>query len=80
MTRFAFVDMHSGGRSKTSAEVWYVDAESEEAARERFTRHTGRDPDHVTCSCCGRDFWCTEYHAEEWPFEKPGDAGSGVVP
>lgn len=81
MTVFAFIDMHSGGGTKAGAEVWYVKARTENEARERFTAHTGRDPDHVTCKCCGPDFALTVYDAlDAWHWPRPGEAGAAVVP
>jgi len=80
MRVYAFVDMHSGGRTKVPGlEVAFIHAPDEEAARSKFEREVGRDPDHVTCRCCGPDYALMEYDGrEDWPFQRPGDEGTGV--
>jgi hypothetical protein len=55
-----FMDMHSGGKLKTSFTHIYVDAPLNKAVeifKEIFQRH----PDNVTCKCCGEDFVYEEY-------------------
>ena len=59
-----FWDMHSGGGLKTDYHYWYVEA-AEPLARQVFTQITGRDPDNVTCHCCGQDYSVTEYETLE---------------
>lgn len=52
-----FWDMHSGGSTKyESFDKIYVEAANEAEARTTFARATGRDPAHVTCNCCGKDY------------------------
>lgn len=52
---FYVMDTHSGGR-KSDYEIFYVRAETEGEAEQKFERETGLDPHHVTCDCCGSDF------------------------
>ncbi len=47
--------MHSGGDSKTDWDHIYVRGDID-TATEIFTRITGRDPENVTCRCCGEDY------------------------
>jgi hypothetical protein len=79
MTLFVIIDMLSGGRRKTAVDAWFVRADTEGQARERFTDHTGRDPDHITCECCGPDFVVREHAAGAW-YGQPGDPGTAEVP
>ena len=59
-----FWDMHSGGDNKIGTyEHIYIQAGLKPSATaitasatEIFERLFGRDPDNVTCSCCGNDF------------------------
>lgn len=55
-----FMDMHSGGKLKTPFTHIYVDAPLEKAL-EIFKDTFKRDPDNVTCKCCGEDFVYEEY-------------------
>lgn len=64
-----FFDMSSGGREKLPFGVIWVEAPEAKAAR-IFEDMTGRDPDNVTCACCGPDY--SFYEAEFKP--KDGDA------
>ncbi len=54
-----FHDMHSGGGNKTAWSHVFVEA-AEDEARRIFEERTGRDPDNVTCDCCGADYSVTE--------------------
>lgn len=47
------MDMHSGGRAKTDYEIVYVEGPY---ADKWFERRFNRDPENVTCDCCGEDF------------------------
>ena len=51
-----FHDMHSGGGLKTKWAHVFVESDSEAEAIDIFRERIGRDPDHVTCSCCGEDY------------------------
>lgn len=51
-----FMDMASGGGCKTGYEYIYIEADSEYDAIERFELEFGRDPNNITCECCGEDF------------------------
>ena len=51
-----FWDMHSGGGQKLDWAKIYVEADSEEEAIEIFQQEFGRDPNHITCNCCGEDY------------------------
>lgn len=59
-----FMDMHSGGKLKTSFTHIYVDAPLDEALA-IFKDTFKRDPDNVTCECCGEDFVYEEYASLE---------------
>lgn len=51
-----FWDMHSGGGTKVPPyEKIYIEAPEEEAIRVFYARF-GRNPNRVTCTCCGRDY------------------------
>lgn len=50
-----FMDMHSGGKLKTPFTHIYVDAPLDEALA-IFKDTFQRDPNNVTCKCCGEDF------------------------
>jgi hypothetical protein len=50
-----FMDMHSGGKLKTPFTHIYVDAPIDEALA-IFIDTFQRDPNNVTCKCCGEDF------------------------
>jgi len=56
MAWFAFTDMRSGGHRKLTHEKLYTHANNEREAVKKFERTFYRDPDYVTCSCCGADF------------------------
>lgn len=49
------MDMHSGGGLKTGFEYIYIQW-PEKKAKEIFQQLFNRDPDHITCYCCGKDF------------------------
>mgnify|MGYP000151949543 FL=1 len=54
-----FWDMYSGGRTKIGDfERIYIEA-PEERAIEVFRERFGRDPNNVTCECCGEDYITT---------------------
>ena len=71
MTWTRFVDMYSGGSRKTPYEEIYVEG-ARRTAIGVFQDRLNRDPDNVTCSCCGEDYAydddyatleeATEYH------------------
>ena len=50
-----FGDMHSGGGQKLEWANIYIEAEEEEAKRIFYSRFE-RNPDRVTCTCCGPDY------------------------
>lgn len=51
-----FWDMHSGGETKIKPyEKIYIEADRNSAI-EYFIKRFGRDPDNITCSCCGEDY------------------------
>lgn len=55
-----FLDMSSGGGEKL--DWWSIWIEAPEAeARVIFYNLFDRDPDNVTCDCCGEDYSVTEY-------------------
>jgi hypothetical protein len=59
-----FMDMHSGGGCKLDWEYIYIEAPEEEAI-EVFSNKFGRDPEDVTCDCCGPDYCISEYDTLE---------------
>lgn len=59
-----FMDMHSGGHLKTPYTHIYIDEPLGEAVK-TFKEIFKRDPDNVTCTCCGEDFVYEEYDSLE---------------
>ena len=59
-----FMDMHSGGKLKTPFTHIYVDAPLDKAI-DIFKDTFKRDPDNITCKCCGEDFVYEEYSSLE---------------
>ena len=59
-----FMDMHSGGKLKTPFTHIYIDAPINKAL-EVFKDTFKRDPNNVTCKCCGEDFVYEEYSSLE---------------
>lgn len=58
------MDMHSGGKLKTPFTHIYIDEPLDEALK-TFKETFKRDPDNVTCKCCGEDFIYEEYSSLE---------------
>jgi hypothetical protein len=56
--------MHSGGSQKLEWGHIFIEAEEEEAGIIFYNRF-GKDPDSVTCSCCGADYSVREYDSLE---------------
>lgn len=54
-----FMDMHSGGGQKLDWAYIYIEA-SEEEAKVIFQNRFGRNPNRVTCTCCGSDYSISE--------------------
>lgn len=66
LTWTRFYDMHSGGGQKVSHDIVYVQAKSEDCAKEIFQEKFDRDPEGETCDCCGPDYSIsTEVSLEE---------------
>lgn len=59
-----FIDMHSGGKLKTPFTHIYVDAPLDKAL-DIFKDTFKRDPNNVTCKCCGEDYVYEEYSSLE---------------
>jgi hypothetical protein len=59
-----FMDMHSGGHLKTPYTHIYIDEPIGEALR-TFKELFKRNPDNITCKCCGEDFIYEEYSSIE---------------
>lgn len=53
---YKFMDMHSGGGTKAGFEEIIIQAHSKSEAVEIFKDRYDRDPNHVTCNCCGPDY------------------------
>jgi len=61
MTWTRFNDMHSGGGTKVNGyEKIYIEAPIE-AAKSVFYNRFERNPERVTCTCCGPDYTIDEY-------------------
>ncbi len=56
----SFWDMSSGGKEKLDWPLIYIEAPEQEA-RKLFVDLFHRDPNNVTCQCCGPDYSITEY-------------------
>lgn len=54
-----FMDMNSGGWPKLDWTSIYIEA-PEDIARAIFRARFHRDPDYVTCNCCGQDYSVSE--------------------
>jgi len=54
-----FWDMHSGGSQKLDWAHIFIEAPEEEA-KVIFYNRFGRNPERVTCTCCGRDYSISE--------------------
>lgn len=51
-----FIDMHSGGGTKVKPyDFIYINAPEDEA-KTIFENQFARDPENVTCNCCGQDY------------------------
>jgi hypothetical protein len=59
-----FMDMHSGGKLKTPFTQIYID-EPLKKALFIFKNKFKRDPDNITCKCCGEDFVYEEHESLE---------------
>lgn len=59
-----FTDSHSGGKQKLEWEIILLEV-GEKHAPSFFEELFGRDPDHITCSCCGSDYSWDEYETIE---------------
>lgn len=59
-----FWDMSSGGSTKLDWDHIYIEAKKSEA-RKIFEKKFDRDPDNVTCDCCGADYVVEEYEVLE---------------
>lgn len=56
-----FMDMHSGGGCKIEKYEHIYIQMAEEQARNFFFATFWRDPDNITCDCCGSDYSVNEY-------------------
>lgn len=54
-----FWDMHSGGGTKLDWEMIYIEAPEDEA-EVIFYNKFGRNPNNISCTCCGEDYSVTE--------------------
>lgn len=60
MTWTRFSDMHSGGGCKEKPfEEIYIEAPKDEAVIIFYNRF-GHNPNRVSCTCCGEDYWISE--------------------
>lgn len=58
-----FMDMHTGGRQKLDWAFIYIEAKEDDAAKV-FQHRFGRNPNNITCSCCGEDFSFYEHNED----------------
>lgn len=58
-----FFDMCSGGSEKLDYSTIWIEAPEEEAVK-IFEDIFGRDPNNVTCFCCGEDYAVYEHDFE----------------
>lgn len=75
------MDMHSGGRTKIrGVDYVYIEAPQSEAEL-LFAKLTKRDPNHVTCDCCGEDYSVSEHATleEASSYERGGWRGGAVL-
>ena len=56
--------MHSGGGQKLDWAYVYIEAD-ESTAKSVFYSRFGRNPDRVTCTCCGPDYSISENESLE---------------
>jgi hypothetical protein len=54
-----FWDMHSGGSQKEDQQFIFIEAPEEEA-KVIFYNRFGHNPERVTCTCCGEDYYIGE--------------------
>lgn len=66
-----FMDMHSGGGTKTDYEYIYIEAD-EEIATNVFGHMFGEHPSSVACACCGSNFsvTCSETLEEATEYQR----------
>ena len=57
-----FMDMHSGGGRKLPHQHIYIEAPADQA-RVIFYKRFGRNPERVTCTCCGSDYSISEHES-----------------
>jgi hypothetical protein len=57
-----FYDMHSGGRQKLQWQHIFIEAPQAEAEVIFYNRF-GRNPNKITCTCCGEDYSISEHEA-----------------
>jgi hypothetical protein len=51
-----FMDMHSGGGRKENHDYIFIEADKYEAMV-IFQNRFGHNPNRVSCTCCGEDYW-----------------------
>ena len=61
-----FTDMYSRGERKLEWEHIYIEL-PELQAIEYFKQMFNRDPNNITCSCCGEDYAIYDYSSEDVP-------------
>lgn len=64
MSWTCFMDMHSGGGTKTDYEYIYIEAD-EETATTVFCNLFDEHPYSVACACCGSNFSVSSYASLE---------------
>ena len=71
-----FQDMHSGGGRKCDFDIAYIEA-PESVVKAVFEHRFGRDPNNVTCDCCGDDYSVWEFATLEEAMKD--DRGEHVI-
>lgn len=61
----SFLDMHSGGGTKTDYEKIFIEAENEGEGVEIFEKVFDECPYDVACECCGSNFSVGAYETLE---------------
>lgn len=81
-----FWDMHSGGSQKLDWAQIFIEAPANEA-KTIFYNRFGRNPERVTCTCCGGDYSISEdeslsqitgFHRNCRSLETPKDSKTGL--
>lgn len=56
-----YFDMSSGGFEKTDFKTIFIEADNTVESDRIFTENFNRDPNNISCTCCGHDYAVSEY-------------------